>query len=91
MHTQLSQTARQRKLDKKTFFIFFFLPSFLPLLSQFLQQSQTYFFGSYFNVMAEAVGREMQMVRINGDCREFHGVKKPCSNRQWGSWKSADV
>lgn len=39
-----------------------------------------YFFGSYFSLMTEAVGREVQLVRINGDYRGLHGVK---TMEQW--------
>lgn len=76
MHTQLSQTARLRKFDKKTFFLyFFFLHLSCLCFPNFFNRVKRNFFGSYFSLMAEAVGREMQMVRINGGCREFHGVK----------------
>lgn len=42
-----------------------------------------YFFGSYFSLMTEAVGREVQLVRINGDYRELHGVKNHGAMDSW--------
>lgn len=40
--------------------------------------------------MAEAVEREVQSVRTNGDYREFHGVKNHAAT-EGGFWMSADM
>lgn len=74
MHTHLSQTARQTYFDIGIFLYDFssiFPASAFPIFSR----ESNIFFGSCFSLMADAVGREVQMVRINGDYREFHGVK----------------